>query len=58
MLDDRSARAEVDPSRYLFEDEDEIVWKDAPKPKPKFDCVSILSKCIIIDIKSSENSNL
>ncbi|KAK3706680.1 hypothetical protein RRG08_009315 [Elysia crispata] len=43
VLDDRSARAKVDTSKYLYEDEDEVVWKDAPRSKPKFDCVSILS---------------
>lgn len=43
LFDDKDARAKVDTSKYLYEDEDEFVWKDAPKPKPKFDCVSILS---------------
>ncbi|RUS89571.1 hypothetical protein EGW08_002689 [Elysia chlorotica] len=43
VLDNRAERAKVDPSKYIYEDEDEVVWKDAPKPKPKFDCVSILS---------------
>ncbi|GFN73660.1 ltv1-like protein [Plakobranchus ocellatus] len=43
VLDDRHARAKVNTSNYLYEDEDEVVWKDAPKPKLKFDCVSILS---------------
>lgn len=43
VLDDKSERAKVDTSKYIYEDEDEYVWKDVPPAKPKYDCVSILS---------------
>ncbi|CAG5122851.1 unnamed protein product, partial [Candidula unifasciata] len=42
FLDDKSEKPKIDASRYLYEDEDEYEWKDAPAKKP-FDCVSILS---------------
>ena len=44
VLDDKPERAPVDTAKYLYEDEDEFEWKEAPPAKPMFDAVSILSK--------------